>query len=455
MADNYLDYLTANELIAYPFHDDSLGLTVQGESVAHGATAKVARDFLVDALIIAPTSYYQVVYLDSIERIVDTFRFFLFNDEGGSVAVFDLDLGDIPPARSVVSFADADTGVSVRLLTGDSFSSFLTGIVAGSTDSFGVRLPFSTAVVEFRPRRLEILRVPDGLSGEVDLTDQISVRPGNNILYGVNDNIDVPTDVATLTISAIPGTGLGQFNSCDDQEEPIDYLARINGATPNEDGDLVLSTTACHRIVGVPTSNKIQLGNDCVPCCDCQDYANVVKALEERLNRLALVHTQINTTASDVNDDIIDYNTNIFPVIKVVSLTVHGKSGFSLAGPGASPNIATVEIIVNNRTAATITNPIVVAEFQNTDINAKLLDFVQYKNVTEKNISTVAFVLGKLQLTFAIGEVSGPDRIIERNTQAKIQIVVKATYPDIASGDVDATVDWDEAGPVAATGTWS
>ena len=63
MPESYLEYLTANELIAYPFSEDALGLTTQAESPVHGLTAKVARDFLIDAVIITPQTYYSVVFL--------------------------------------------------------------------------------------------------------------------------------------------------------------------------------------------------------------------------------------------------------------------------------------------------------------------------------------------------------------------------------------------------------
>lgn len=122
-------------------------------------------------------------------------------------------------------------------------------------------------------------------------------------------------NATTVTFAATPGSGLGVFPGC--EPEPL-VIRTINGVKPTDEGDFFLSAADCYWIRqpttvvstvppavlpniqmlpgSVPSNNlpaanagksktaagwpvndspayaHLQIGNDCVACCDCPDY---------------------------------------------------------------------------------------------------------------------------------------------------------------------------------------
>jgi hypothetical protein len=107
-----------------------------------------------------------------------------------------------------------------------------------------------------------------------------------------------------ITISADPGDGDGRFKKCLETDLPI---RTINNVGPNEYGNYLLTGAQCYWVrrpatitngvakfklvnnevpVGGPsgqgstnTASTLQIGNDCMPCCECADYMRVYKGL--------------------------------------------------------------------------------------------------------------------------------------------------------------------------------
>ena len=149
---NFLEYLTSNESVFYPFREGALGLVSDIDDIAHGATPRGPKDFISDAVIVTPETYYSVVYLESIARSGTTFTFTLTNDAGGSVAQFDVSTP--VGSHQVIQVLDyASRKVNVRILTGPGFDAFLLGITDFTSDTFDTDLPFETAAVELVFRR--------------------------------------------------------------------------------------------------------------------------------------------------------------------------------------------------------------------------------------------------------------------------------------------------------------
>lgn len=108
-----------------------------------------------------------------------------------------------------------------------------------------------------------------------------------------------------IVMSAVPGAGIGRFPACDEQDLVI---RTINGIPPADDGTFRVELDSCfrwlrpHWITGEDprtasiTSATVQLRNDCLPCCDCEDYIRVYKAITRLWDRVRSAYEAIDNT---------------------------------------------------------------------------------------------------------------------------------------------------------------
>ena len=231
------EYLTGNESIAFPFKEDAEGLTQKDGTAVHNAAAVLPRDFLLDLVMTIPAAHQGPVYLKSIFKVGSTYTF-TFGNSGGTI--FTGAISTIPPARSMVAFAPSTVGrITVRMVTGPSFASYLAGT---TDDEFQLRLPLETAAVEFVPHKLlDLLLAPQELVGDITLVE------GYNINLASTPS-DPETGVpARLVITAGSGLGAGQYNACATHAGTVDYIGRINGQTADSKGNLKLDGDECYR----------------------------------------------------------------------------------------------------------------------------------------------------------------------------------------------------------------
>lgn len=89
-----------------------------------------------------------------------------------------------------------------------------------------------------------------------------------------------------VTFDASPGGGLGVYPGCEEQET---YVRKIAGVAPTAAGDFVFGGKGCYY-ARQPTAlitvsprrytsadGLLETGNDCKPCCACEDYVDVAK----------------------------------------------------------------------------------------------------------------------------------------------------------------------------------
>ena len=169
----------------------------------------------------------------------------------------------------------------------------------------------------------------------VNLFSGIDPRPNPQLpnvtplaLPGVSDTPEVGGRVRNrITISADPGDGDGRFKKCLEEDLPI---RSINGVEPDTYGNFNLTASQCYWLrrpsalinggatfsltdnevpVGGPsgegsltTASTLQLGNDCTPCCECEDYIRTYKGV----TRVHKEFSDIGTTATEVRDKYKD-----------------------------------------------------------------------------------------------------------------------------------------------------
>ena len=436
---NYLEYLTSNESTAYPFRESAQGLASTASAVAHGISARLPLDFFADAVIMTPEKYYDTVYFDSVAYDgVDTYGFLFTNDAGGSVVQFSVTT-PLPAVGEVIQVYDfLDRGVTARFVVGAGFSSYLASTAFGTPDDFDELLPMETAAVEFIPDRLSVIRVPDGGGGEVDIEEQAYVYEGFNVALTPDfDPVDDQSDTTDVTIASAPGLGLGRYNACDDSDAAaLSFISRLANATSDDDGNLNLDSQDCYRVQPDPASNRIILYNDCTPCCDCEDYANVTTALTNVIDELSESRTQLLEVVERMNTHIKSYNDSIFPKFRTVGISVYlSKASPSFSTSGGTfdgGGFASIVVVLNNR----VTHQVAVTG---------KITFTQeftLRKVTQH---------GKQKLNATPGdpmimEISG---VIEPGTELRTHLLLTVGTPSLLEGQVE--LNWEQYGVVKKT----
>lgn len=157
------------------------------------------------------------------------------------------------------------------------------------------------------PRRLKSLTIGGTAVSSLDL------------LAGYNAVVTAtPATIGTrrrtrLSVSLSPGLGAGTSPGCG--SEDID-LRSINHAVADSFGNVTIAGDPCTWVrpattavlitrgavpflAVVPLDARLQLGDDCKPCCDCTDYANVQQGNLRVWNHLASAGATLNSAAID------------------------------------------------------------------------------------------------------------------------------------------------------------
>lgn len=325
------EYLTSNVEIAYPFKDNATGLALSNQTPVHGATPLLPRDFFIDMVVLTPQPE-GAVHLKSIERNGDDFTF-IFTDTAGTVLVNNVkNYATFPVERDMITFetaaVDSNDTVRIRAIVGEAFGDYLGTMPDLSTNDYTDLLPVNDGAVEHRPARVSAIRINDATYGQVDINEVARLYEGYNCDISTAANIlsEPGTDASQITITLGPGLGKGTYNPCGD-EEPIEYLARVNSIRPDDDGNFFISPTECYNVITDPDNSRIILENICIPCCECDDYANMVKAIKNQLQYLRDTQKTLDGTIRDFNDQVEEFN-NTTSLTKELELVVDGMAGF-------------------------------------------------------------------------------------------------------------------------------
>jgi hypothetical protein len=138
---------------------------------------------------------------------------------------------------------------------------------------------------------------------------------GNNYKLESLSNFEVPR----FQLSAIAGEGAGR-EPCDDSTTGANiYLTGINGAAPNEAGELIISCkNDCLMIEPNYAAKELNISSHCAPCCRCSDYTNVGKFIRKyaalyakmakKYNELVGIYNSVRTQFGDQADCCSTYD---------------------------------------------------------------------------------------------------------------------------------------------------
>jgi len=154
--------------------------------------------------------------------------------------------------------------------------------------------PRTANVVKNDVRRIAVYNQGDAAPLlTVDDTSLLSIKEGYNFKIDAEESVrDFSGDRkgAALTVNAIGGEGLGWAQDCGSDD---DKLLRTLNLASAEAGSMLLSDGECLRVQpqlawegNVPSivPGAIRVSDDCLPCCDCDDYLRVNKAIS-RIDR--------------------------------------------------------------------------------------------------------------------------------------------------------------------------
>jgi len=144
--------------------------------------------------------------------------------------------------------------------------------------------------VERRPKRVKSFTVvlDNYTRTEVDFVEGFNMDITSDGEFDRGNGLRLAQRVL---FDASPGNGLGIFPGC--EPDPL-VIRRINNIGPTTQGDFYLAANDCYYArqpstiiqsdprIALPTPAMLQVGNDCGPCCPCEDYVETA----EYMNRI-------------------------------------------------------------------------------------------------------------------------------------------------------------------------
>lgn len=146
------------------------------------------------------------------------------------------------------------------------------------------------------------------------------------LIAGYNTTVEVSTLSRTrrggrkLTLSAVPGAGLGRYPAC---VEPDVVIRRVNGVAPDENGNLAIAVAGrgdappCLWLerpvdsydggVAVVRDAALRLNDDCGPCCSCDDYVDTYRGVRRLYSRYRELGVRAEQTRNDLAGVIDQY----------------------------------------------------------------------------------------------------------------------------------------------------
>ena len=185
-----------------------------------------------------------------------------------------------------------------------------------SPREYAVNITPASAVLDERcverlPRRVrslrvlttDILKLPVNLRGGYNMTlsHEGEFKRGNGLRLSQRINFD-----------ATPGSGDGIYPGC---EPTVPTLTRINNVPPDEHGNFHLAANQCYFVrqpseivVSSPrqatvTPAMLQMGNNCSPCCSCEDYVATADYMNATRNRYKTVGQMLEATRDQYHEN--------------------------------------------------------------------------------------------------------------------------------------------------------
>lgn len=150
--------------------------------------------------------------------------------------------------------------------------------------------------LDARAYQKETYKVNNIKIGNNSYQGDIKLSAGYNMVLAIRASEDVEgtRKVNRILVSAVPGGGSGIYPQCP-EDCVVDAIKTINGISPAYNGDFSLAATECYwfGVSGESDSTRympyqdhtLYINNNCLPCCECDDYVNTYRAIQNLYNK--------------------------------------------------------------------------------------------------------------------------------------------------------------------------
>jgi hypothetical protein len=154
--------------------------------------------------------------------------------------------------------------------------------------------------------------IPIHLASLNGIAGPLRLKAGFNMVLtpGTPEVVNYRT-VTPIVIDVIPGAGLGRYSDCDDDIEPP--ILTLNNVPPDAAGNIMLGADGCtwvrpiSDVTTVPATiqpHALAIGDDCGPCCKCEDYTRVALALVAAFDALLEIGVEAQQAACRFQGEI-------------------------------------------------------------------------------------------------------------------------------------------------------
>lgn len=295
-----LEYLSGNELLKYPFKDNT--------SQISNNNVELPTSVFADIIVALKTSDITAVSIDQINRPDSTTASIRFNYTGHAPNTLTFDITDAAK-HELLSF-DL-THVAIRLVPGSGFIDFFQSLPIATVQSYD--LAFDDAAVFLHVPRVK--QVAFYNLDELEAVVQGSELVENELLLAGGNNVSLVSEKNKLVAAVVVGAGAGLYNPCGN-----DLVIKSINNTPGDPlyKNFTLLADGCYTMErgdGVVNDFGLQIANVCTPKCTAEQLS----AFAHYLNRVKDGMSDIANNASSIYDDlqtaIEDYKTTVLPTL--------------------------------------------------------------------------------------------------------------------------------------------
>ena len=152
------------------------------------------------------------------------------------------------------------------------------------------------AVLDERAYQKEIAKVNTIRVNGTPYDGDIELVAGYNMIFSIRPSTDVEgrRKVNYVQVAAVAGEGQGVYPNC--PENCVnDAIKTINGVDPDDNGNIAIIAKDCYwnavdgesnNALYRPTyENTVSIRNNCSPCCECNDFVNTYKGIQNVYSR--------------------------------------------------------------------------------------------------------------------------------------------------------------------------
>jgi len=149
----------------------------------------------------------------------------------------------------------------------------------------------TSAILDERAYQKECAKVNSVRINNVQYQGDLQLVAGYNMIMNLSPGVDTEgtRKVNYIQIASVSGEGAGIYPNC--PENCVnDAVREINGVKPDSNGNVAFIPVGCYwqGVEGLSNQNlyrpshenRVSIRNNCSPCCECNDFVNTYKGIQ-------------------------------------------------------------------------------------------------------------------------------------------------------------------------------